>query len=358
MTEQQQRHSESTGKTPYEAARQDVALADLSACGWVRLAGPDRVAFLQRMTTNDCRVLAPGSGLSTVLTSPTGRVMAFVMVYAADNALYLRTEPGQGVGVARYLSGLIFWNDHVTVSDLSLETGQWGLYGPGATASLSGLLGDQAASGMAPYAWITAPIDGHSVSLHRGGPLELAAWTVVGPSGSTAASALATAGAWLDYETLTQLRVEAGLPTWGHELTDQVTPLEAGLRAAVNFNKGCYIGQEIIARQENYAKVTRELAGLLLPEALPPAALPDLTGSAVHSGAGRPGYVGTAAWSPALRRPVALAIVPRDAAQPGSTVTIRFAGDEICATVAGLPFASSAPQGNPLGETPECQTPR
>jgi folate-binding protein YgfZ len=341
MTEQPQLPMQSAGRAPYEAARQGVALADLSACGWVRLAGPDRVAFLQRMTTNDCRVLSPGSGLPTVLTSSTGRVSAFILVYAGDDALYLRTEPGQGAGVARYLSGLIFWNDHVTVSDLSPETGQWGLYGPGAAARVSSLLGNQSASGLAPYAWISGAIDGSPVLVLRGGPLELAAWTLVAPAGSAVASALPTAGAWLDEGTLAQLRVEAGLPAWGHELTDQVTPLEAGLRAAVSFNKGCYTGQEVIARQENYDKITRELMGLFLPEDLPLAALPELTGAAVHASPARPGYVGTAAWSPALGRPVALAIVPRNAAQPGSAVTIRIAGNEIPVTVTGLPFVAS-----------------
>ena len=117
-------------------------------------------------------------------------------------------------------------------------------------------------------------------------------------------------------------------------MSDQVTPLEAGLRDAISDNKGCYTGQEVIARQLNYDKVTRRMVGLLLPADAPIAGL---TGATIAAG-GRGGFVGTTVWSPALDRPIALAFVPRDVAQPGAQVTLRSDDGEIIATVTDLPF--------------------
>ena len=139
------------------------------------------------------------------------------------------------------------------------------------------------------------------------------------------------------------LRVEAGLPAWGHELSDQVTPLETGLSGAISYTKGCYTGQEVIARQTNYDKITRRLAGLVLPDGVDCAS--GLSGAPVSAGAGRPGFLGTVAASPALGRCIALAVVPRDLAAPGSSATIRHEDRELTATVAELPFVPRlAPQ--------------
>ena len=147
----------------------------------------------------------------------------------------------------------------------------------------------------------------------------------------------------LDAETQEVLRVEGGLPAWEHELSDQVTPLEAGLLSAISYNKGCYTGQEIIARQTNYDKVTRRLAGLVLPAGA--ADQLDLRGAAVVAAGGRPsgraGFVGSAVHSPALGQGIALAVVPRDASEPGSQVTVRHDEHEFAATVTDLPFVRS-----------------
>ncbi len=102
---------------------------------------------------------------------------------------------------------------------------------------------------------------------------------------------------------------------------------------AVHFNKGCYTGQEVIARMANYDRIPRRLMGLLLPD----SATPDLSGCPVAAGGGRPGFVGTVVASPALSRPIALAVVPRDA-EAGSEVTVNGPSGPVNATVAPLPF--------------------
>ncbi|MGQ9489690.1 MAG: CAF17-like 4Fe-4S cluster assembly/insertion protein YgfZ [Anaerolineae bacterium] len=320
--------------TAYRAACTTAAFADLSEHGWLRLTGRDRLDLLHRLSTNDLRKLGAGQGAPTVLTSAIGRVMALLLVYAGEQEAFVRTEPGQALGVVRYLNSMIFWQDEVSVADLSAETAQFGLYGPSATELLAGLT--SASLDMPAYSWRSAMLAGIPVTLHRGGPLETQAWTVIAPR--TAAreihSVLAAAAAELDRGSVEVLRVEAGLSAWGHELSEQVTPLEAGLLSAISFNKGCYTGQEVIARQVNYDKITRHLVGLLLEE----DAVGRVRAGAAVAGPGRGGFVGSVVVSPALDRPIALAVVPRELAQPDTQVRIIQKDGESVAVVTSLPF--------------------
>lgn len=316
----------------YNAARDAAAYTELPAWGWLRLTGRDRLDLLHRLSTNAVKSLAPGAGAPTVLTNANGRVMAVVTVYAGEGEVFLRTAPEQSAGVPRYLNSMIFWQDQVEVANLSAESAQFALHGPQAGAALARLTGEEL-SAVAEYGWRSATLGGERVSLHRGGPLEPWAWTVVAPAaGAEAARAALSALPQLDPAAADLLRIEAGLPAWGRELSEEVTPLETGLLPAISFNKGCYTGQEIIARQTNYDKVTRNLVGLELAGDAAPE-----TGDRVP-GPGRGGFVGSVAFSPALQKRIALAVVPRELAAPGTEVEIERGEERIKATVRALPF--------------------
>jgi folate-binding protein YgfZ len=319
----------------YTAARTVIALANLSGHGWLRVAGRDRLNFLQRLSTNDFRKLAPGAGLPTVLATATGRMIALLIACATEDAVYLRTPPGRASTLATHLNNLIFWNDELEVSDLSAETVQIGLFGPGAAKWLADAAGEPL-DDPRPYAWRGGTISGAPAMIQRGGALEAPDWIVIAAAehGDELRSMLNATAPSLDDDQVEVIRVEKGIPAWGRELSDQVTPLEAGLRDAISDNKGCYTGQEIIARQLNYDKVTRRMLGLLLPADAP---IGELRGASIGGG-GRGGFVGTAVWSPTLERPIALAFVPRDVAEPGTIVAIRYAGAEIAGEVTDLPF--------------------
>ncbi len=277
----------------YTAACTTVAWADLSGHGWLRVSGRDRLDFLQRLSTNDFRKLAPGAGLPTVLATATGRMIAMLIACASEDAVYLRTAPGRAGTLTSHLSSLIFWNDELEVSDLSAETVQFGLFGPGAARWLADAAG-VALDDLQPYAWRSGSIGGTPAMIQRGGALEASDWTVIAAAehGDQLRSMLAAAAPSLDQSQVEILRVEKGIPAWGSELSDQVTPLEAGLRAAISDNKGCYTGQEVIARQLNYDKVTRRMVGLLLPADAPIAELKGATIAADGSGHSRGGFVG------------------------------------------------------------------
>lgn len=321
----------------YRAARADMAFADISHTGWVRLTGRDRLDLLHRLSTNDLKKLRPRQGAPTVLTSPIGRVMAFVTVYAGETDVFLHTMPGQGAGVTRYLRSMIFWQDQVEVADLTEGACQFALYGPGAAGALSALGADRLAD-LPPYGWTITALAGNPVSVHRGGPLEPYQWLLdAAPSAcGPVRQALASRAPQLNDESVDLLRIEAGLPLWGRELSDQVTPLETGLLPAISFNKGCYTGQEVIARQTNYDKVTRNLVGL---ELISPATLPTAA-EVLVKGPGRGGFVSSIAYSPALGKIIALAVVPRELAEPGRTVDVVAGEVTVQAVVRGLPFVA------------------
>jgi folate-binding protein YgfZ len=126
-------------------------------------------------------------------------------------------------------------------------------------------------------------------------------------------------------------RIELGRPAVGAELVEEYNPLEAGLAWACADSKGCYTGQEIIARQITYDKVTRTLVGLR-------SAAPLAVGAEVMVEGRSMGVVTSAAYSPAVEAPVALAIVKRPVNAPGATVTV----DGVAASVIGLPFVVEA----------------
>jgi folate-binding protein YgfZ len=314
----------------YYAARNAAACIELTAWGWLRLTGRDRLDLLHRLSTNAVKALAPNTGAPTVLTNANGRVIAALTVYAGDGEAFLRAMPEQSASVLRYLQSMIFWQDQVDVADRSAEVAQFALYGPDATDALEQLTAPL--SDVAEYGWQLTTLSGQPVTLHRGGPLESWSWTIVAPLAAAEAvrSALADLPR-LDAATADLLRIESGLPLWGRELSEEVTPLETGLLPAISFNKGCYTGQEIIARQTNYDKITRHFVGLEFGETAAE------TGARVL-GPGRGGLVGSVAYSPALARTIALAVVPRELASPGSKIEIQSGDATITATVRGLPF--------------------
>jgi folate-binding protein YgfZ len=131
------------------------------------------------------------------------------------------------------------------------------------------------------------------------------------------------------------VRVEAGFPAWGSELNEEMNPLEAGLDASIHWNKGCYIGQEVIARLDTYHKVQRHLVGLRFDTAsAPPAARAQVFASGEAAG-----WVTSSIVSPALGVPIALAYVRASHAAPGTAVQVGSpAGGGAGASVVPLPF--------------------
>jgi len=312
----------------YQAAVSGSAYYVWENPGFLRISGADRQAFLQRQTTNDLQMLKPAGCLVTVLTNPAARILDILTVLDESESLLGVTLPGRGETTHHYLQTRIFFNDKVTTIDVSHEMALIDLLGPGIADLLARLGIDRAPE---ENEVTSKEINGSAVQVirQRGLGYRLACQTRYV---AALRAALDQSGAiYLPYDTLDILRIEAGIPAGGQELTDEYTPLEAGLGWAISESKGCYTGQEVIARQITYDKVTRHLAGLRLEQPAQP-------GEILYSPEEdrQVGTITSTGVSPRLG-PLALAILRRPFDEPGRPVALGGNNGPV-ATVVSLPF--------------------
>ncbi len=314
----------------YSAARASAAYWRVPDSGWVLVGGADRVDFVQRQTTNDARRLQPGRTQLTVLTSATARILDVWRLVPEADAIGLVTLPGRGAATAQYLQRRIFFLDKVTVTEASDTLAQVDVIGPGAPDALAAL---GLADPPAPDTLAEFELPGGTMRALGPSSALASGWRLLAPPAAVDAleDRLRAAGAIpLAPDVYDVLRVEAGLPAAGRELSDAYTPLETGLRAAVAEAKGCYTGQEVIARQINYDKITRQMVGLRLDAPVAP-------GAAVQAEGRGAGEVTSAVVSPTLG-PIALAVIKRPHFSPGTVVMVRGEGGEVRGVVSALPF--------------------
>ncbi|MBI5669452.1 MAG: folate-binding protein YgfZ [Chloroflexi bacterium] len=255
----------------YQAALERAVLMDRSHEGRLELRGRDRFDLVQRMSTNDVLNLTSNEGCPTIFTNPNGRILDRVMLYNRAEAALLLVEPGRGPALRAYLQRNIFFNDDVQVNDLAPATRLFVLHGPQAgavmaalspdTAAVSGLNGLELTLAGAPvFAARRKPVSGDHWTLLVPDEQAEAVWNTIYTTGM--AHGLAVAGS-LTYNVL---RIRAGRPAVGRELSADYIPLEAGLWDEVSFRKGCYTGQEIIARMESRGRLAKTLVRLRLEQ--------------------------------------------------------------------------------------------
>jgi folate-binding protein YgfZ len=319
----------------YAAARRGVALFDRSALGKVTVTGRDRLSFLQGMLTNDVKALAPGQGVPAAFLDAHGKVMALLVVYAATDQVLIEL-PAQMT--AKTLETL----DHFLISEKAyFEAADeafaiLSLQGPGAKAALEGLTGRPI--DLAPYAHVEVEIAGGPVRVinRAEGPGPGFHCWIPAEDAEGARAAMQAAGAVpAGAAALEILRLEAGQPWYPQDVDASVIFPETRLESFVSFTKGCYIGQETVARVKYRGHVNRALSGLVVEGDRVPE-----TGARVVVDGTDVGRVTSAARSIALGRPIALGYVRREHFEPGTAVTVVDAGGEQPARVSALPFVS------------------
>jgi folate-binding protein YgfZ len=317
----------------YEAALTTAVYYVQPEPGTLRLEGPDRQAFLQRQSSNDLNKLAPGGSLVTVLTSPMARILDVLRLWEETDALTAITLPGQGATTTRFLKSRIFFMDKVSVTDLSAEYAQIDLEGPQAIDYVA-RLGFERAPGLDEVVSAKREHDtlkaiaqpGFAGTGYRLLVPEQAAKSIESALGEMKVTGITD-------QTYHLMRVEAGMPAPKAELTEDYTPLETGLEWSVAQGKGCYTGQEVIARQMTYDKVTQHLVGLRLGDSVQP-------GERIWA-EGKPiGMVTSAVYSPRFGD-IALAILKRPYHQVGTQVKAGNTDSQsVPATVINLPFST------------------
>ncbi len=300
---------------------QEAVLLPSSGPRTVKLAGPDARDLLQRLTTNDMRQTSARMAVVTALLMPTGKIQSVFTVVTVDDGYILIAGPGEAAALCTLLQRQIFFMDDVTVTDVSADWQVFQVAGRTAGAAVADL-------GLDRCAWP----DG---TVHRAGPVR-AFWLerlefpslyllCPGATAETVTAALMAAGVpSLHNRAAYHLpRILASRAGYGREFNGDFNPLEIGLNWICAENKGCYPGQEVIARQITYGKVTRQLVLLRLPPGIADRA-------AVHVGATRVGYVSSTAYATPGEEGYGLAVL-RSARLVGlETVTVQDQPAVIC----------------------------
>ncbi|MBJ6759862.1 aminomethyltransferase family protein [Myxococcaceae bacterium JPH2] len=319
----------------YRAARDAVGLHDASYREILRITGEDRASFLHGMVTQEVKGLPVGSAAYAALITVKGSMVADARILKREDDLVLDTEPGLGAKVREFLEKYLISED-AELHDATGELGWLRLLGPRTPAVLTAALGAPFEP-LAHQTTRTATLGGQEVRLVGNTSLGASDVDVLVPRAGLEAvwAALTEAGAAegirpLGFEALELLRVEAGVPRYGQDMVDTTIPLEANLTHAISYNKGCYIGQEVIARATFRGHMNRKLAGLLLGEA-------DVApGTELRRGGKKVGWVTSVVRSPTRGQRVALGYVHRDSLEPGTELTL--AEGPSTATVSTLPF--------------------
>ncbi|HYO91213.1 MAG TPA: aminomethyltransferase family protein [Pyrinomonadaceae bacterium] len=320
----------------YSAVREGGAgLIDLSTRGRIEIGGTEAVLFLNGLITNDVKALADNSWMAAAVPNVQGRMLAHARVLRRGETFLFDTEAVTREQIIKTLGRFTLAGDF-RVADVTGETALVSVQGASAAGIVRAALGEDASQSergrVANAEW-----EGFKVSIIRA--------THTAEDGfdlftSAAASvplwdALTKAGARpVGFDALEILRVEAGLPRYGVDIDETKVVLETGLDEAVSFTKGCYIGQEIIARIHFRGHVAKRLAGVM-----PDAEEEVRAGDKVRTAEGKEiGWITSASRSPRLNRTVALGYVKYDYLQPGTPVRVVRNDVEVEAHVSGLPF--------------------
>ncbi len=323
-----------TSEKEYAAAQTGSVMIDASAWGRLKFTGKNCVDFLHRMSTNDLLKLAIGQGAGTVFTTPIARMIDRTVVYVRDSDVLMLTSRGNQARVFQWLRKYIFFNDDVQIKDVTNETGMISLCGATANQVMARVAGVDL-SALPLHHWRVVPMAEVEVMVTRADPISNGGFHLILERNAQAEvwQALLNAGVVpLSEETYQVLRVEAGQPEFGRELGDEYIPLEANLWNDVSFKKGCYTGQEIIARMESRQKLAKRLVGLRFDE---PLALPASLWFDDHE----VGVVTSVVYSP-MSGWIGLGYLKAIGGDEGQVVQSRSGERTVSAKVSALPFKS------------------
>ncbi len=257
----------------YQTAHETAVFVNRSNLGILKIQGATRLDLIDRMSTQRVKNLTSGTGAATVLTTDIGRIIDRLILYAGSDTAYALTSANNSDAIARYLMGFVFFNDDFHLQDVSAETAVFAVYGPQAQAKLAEAGFPEVELPL--HHWRQADINGTTLYLHHTDPIAGDGYFVMCHiSDAEAAQKLLTDAGIIeaDETAFEALRVESGLPRFGTEMTRDYIPLETNLWDDVSFNKGCYIGQEIIARMESRGKLAKKLVSLKLTAPVEPGA--------------------------------------------------------------------------------------
>lgn len=317
------------------ALHQRAGMIDLSDHAKIELTGSERVPFLDGLVTADLKTLPAGTSAYALLLNEKSRVLGDLRVYVLPDSLVLDLVAAQKDSVLRILDKARV-SDDVEFKDLG-PTGEIEVYGPASSRSIDKALGVDA-NGLAQGKFLTFMLSSRGtayVVVIGAPPMNgYAIWSADSDL-SREWEALSRVGvAPVGRDAMEVLRIEAGIPGFGADMGDDTLALEVAPESAISFTKGCYVGQEIVARGTYVGHVRRKLLGLRLEGDVVPA-----HGDRVSKDGREVGYVTSAAWSPTFGQVIALGILRLDAVSRDDRLSIGHGERSLLARIGSLPFA-------------------
>jgi aminomethyltransferase len=331
----------------HRAVRSGVGIADLSHRGKLRVIGEDRVKWLQSVISNDILPLKAGQGIYSAFLTHKGKMLSYFRVYVLPDSLMLEDVGEIGETTFQALRKFLLYGTKAKMESLTESYTHLLISGPKALELVKAAFGMEA-SGLKPLEFLTQDDAGRPALMIRteetgetdieivmlSEPSECLneTWTRVWAAGKPLGAVP------FGTEARESLRIEAGLPKAGVELTEEIVPPEANLEGkAFSLSKGCYPGQEVVARMDTYGMIRRRLVGLKLKDSVVPP-----RGAKLFSGDREVGWVSSSAHSPSLGSSIALGFPLRDFAKPGTALTVEIDSRKHEATVQDLPFYTRA----------------
>ncbi len=316
------------------AVRARAGMIDLSDRAKIALTGSERVPFLDGLVTSDMKILTPGTSTYALLLNEKSRVLGDLRAYAFADSIVLDIEAAQKDKILGILEKARV-SDDVEFRDLG-PSGHLAIHGPGSSEILASALSVDARA-LSLDAFMTFPLDrhheGHVTRVRTIGEVGYAIWS----PGSTLADlwdSLSRRGAApIGRDAYEVLRIEAGVPRLGADMGEDTLVLESGPESALSFTKGCYVGQEVVARGTYVGQVRRKLLGLRVDGDGPPAHRDRVT-----KGGREVGFVTSGAWSPTLGMEIALALLRVDEVSAADVLFIDRGGWDLRARLHPLPF--------------------
>jgi folate-binding protein YgfZ len=253
----------STSEDEYRAITTAAGLHNASYMGRLKATGDDGLDLLNRLSTNKVIDLGPGQGAPTILTTDRGRILDLIGVVNVDEYILIITSPSAQQQVIEFLDKYTIMED-LTVEDITEDSAMFSVLGPDSQAAVESAAGTTLGK-LPAYHSVTVALGGHEVLIvHR--PFgDLPSYDLLMDSNAAtdvwdhlASSGITPVGE----EAFEAARLNYSVPEYGREISEAYNPLEAGLIGSIDFAKGCYIGQEVIARLDTYQKIQKHLVRL------------------------------------------------------------------------------------------------
>jgi len=316
------------------AVRTTAGLIDLSDRAKVTVRGSDRTSFLDGLVTVDVKALGPGMSTYGLVLTDRSRVVGDLRIYAFEDRYVLDVDAGQAGPLLAYIQKFLV-SDDVILEDFG-ATMHIEVHGPDAGPILSSVVSADV-RGLPPDRYVSLRVErrleGIASRVDGVGEPGYAVWAA-GDALTALWSRLVDRGVTpIGRDAFEALRIEAGRPRIGAEMGEATLALEVAPAGAISFSKGCYVGQEIVARGTYQGHMNRRLYGLQVDGDVPP-----VRGDVVRTDIKEVGAVTSGAWSPTLGRVIALALLRTENVSADAELSIDRGGWDLRAGVHSLPF--------------------